>query len=210
MNGYKGAAALSSDRRICGLSHKTFIILVAAAIIIAAAALGGGLGSGLSANKATAPTLSSALPSTSSSNADTAVTAKVGTVNGSPTTLYHDCPASNNSLYSIEYSSTTYAFWKMCNSVFTNLNQGPSRVNVRVSSLNDYVNLCAAWNENNITKGNEDQVCSVVCWRYGFIDDDLLGQCFGYTTSNTTGGGFNVQSDNLCDGAAWINYQVHI
>lgn len=225
-----GAAALPSGRRICGLSRKAFVILVAAAIIIiAAAALGGGLGSGLSAKNNTtaspqqttafsALSTSSSAPGTStvssnldsivtavSSSPDSIVTAEVGTVSGSSVTLYRDCPSSNNSLYSIQYSSTTYEFRKLCNMQFVNANQPNNRVGQPASSLNDCVNLCASWNENNVTKGNADQVCSAVCWRYGFLDDDMPGQCFGYTTTNVSSGVFNVRTDAICDSAVWIN-----
>jgi hypothetical protein len=210
---------LPPEPRVCGLSRKTFWILVAAAVvIITAAALGGGLGGGLSQNKnATAssqqtPTLSTsgtsttyASASTTTPNANLIVTAEVGTVGGTPVTLYRDCPSANDSLYSVQYSSTTYEFRKMCNMQFTNNVANVNRVNQAASSLNDCINLCAAWNENNITKSNTDQVCSSVCWRYGFTDDDLPGQCFGFTSVNSSSGGLNVQFDALCDSAAWIN-----
>jgi hypothetical protein len=214
------AAVLPLGPRVCGLSRKTFWILVAAAvIIITSAALGGGLGGGLSKNKiATAspqqtPTLSTsststtyASASTTSSDANLIVTAQFGTVNGTPVTLYRDCPSTNNSLYSVQYSSTTYEFRKLCNMQLTNNVLKVNMVNQPASNLNDCINLCAAWNENNVTKGNADQACSSVCWRYGFTDnDDLPGQCFGFASTNASSGAFNIQSDALCDSAAWIN-----
>lgn len=218
------------DRRVCGLRRTTFAILVAAAVvIIAAAALGGGLGGGLSRNKtATASSqlaltfstsssltsepvsstsTTSASASTASSDSNLIVTAEVGTVSGTPVTLYRDCPSSNDSLYSVQYSSTTYEFRKLCNTVFvvSSSVQNANWVNQPTSSLNDCINLCTGWNENNVTKGNADKVCSAVCWRYGFEDDDLPGQCFGYTSNNASSGGFSAQMDDLCDAAAWIN-----
>jgi hypothetical protein len=214
------AAVLPLEPQVCGLSRKTFWILVAAAavVIITAAALGGGLGVGLSQNKNTTAspqqtsTLSTsststtyASASTTSSNANLVVTAQVGTVGGTLVTLYRDCPSTNDSLYSIQYNSTTYEFRKLCNMKFINTVQSVNRVDQPASSLNDCINLCAAWNENNVTKSNADQVCSSVCWRYGLTDDDLPGQCFGIAISNTSSGGFNVEADLLCDSAAWIN-----
>jgi hypothetical protein len=213
-----GDIRAAPEPRLCGLSRKTFWILVAAAaVIITAAALGGGLGGGLSQNKnaTTSPqqtsTISSststadASASTASSNANIIVTAQVGTVSGTSVTLYRDCPSANDSLYSVQYSSATYEFRKMCNMQFTNNIENANWVDNPVTSLNDCINLCAAWNENNVTKSNADQVCSAVCWRYGFAGDDFPGQCFGFASVNSSSGGFNVQTDATCDSAAWIN-----
>jgi hypothetical protein len=215
-NGDVRAAALPPDPRVCGLSRKTFVILVAVSVvIIAAAALGGGLGGGLSRYKNAAalsqqaPTFSTPTSPTGTTSANasiTSVTAEIGTVSGTSVTLYRDCPSSNNSLYSVQYSSTTYEFRKLCNMQFINPGvQNVDWVNQPTSNLNDCVNLCTAWNENNVTKSNADQVCSAVCWRYGFNNDDLPGYCFGFTLNNSSTGSFDVQSDPLCDSAAWIN-----
>jgi hypothetical protein len=52
---------------------------------------------------------------------------------------------------------------------------GWNAVSQRTSNLNDCINLCAAWNQNNVTKSTADQACSAVCWRNGFVNDDFLG-----------------------------------
>lgn len=36
------------------------------------------------------------------------------------------------------------------------------------------------------------------------MDDEFPGQCFGYTTQNSSSA-FIVNSEDICDSAAWIN-----
>jgi hypothetical protein len=79
-------------------------------------------------------------------------------------------------------------------------------VNQATSNLNDCINLCAAYNEINVTKSTASKVCSSVCWRNGFVNDDWPGQCFGYAGNNDSySGGYNLQADVTCDSAIWIN-----
>lgn len=201
---------LPPKSRVCGLSRRIFwICIVVAAAIVVAVALGVGLGLGLSKERSSAnvspqqmPTLSTS--STASSNANLVFTAQVGTVNGTSATLYRDCPSTNNSLYSVQYSSTTYEFRKLCNIRSPIHVQGNNWVSQPTSSLNDCINLCAAWNQNNVTNSDAGNVCSTVCWRHGFINDDWPGQCFGFTTTNTSSGSDNIP-DDICDSAIWIN-----
>lgn len=133
-------------------------------------------------------------------------TAEVGTVDGQQVTLYRDCPAANDTHYSVQLNSTTYEFRKLCNMQAVNINSITAYVNQPTTTLNDCINLCAAWNENNVTKSTQDQICSSVCWRNGFINDDHPGQCFGYMANNASSpGGFNLQADATCDSGIWIN-----
>ncbi|KAH8689005.1 hypothetical protein BGW36DRAFT_76062 [Talaromyces proteolyticus] len=210
----------SIARHICGLKRTTFWILFAAALlIITAAALGGGLGGGLShraqnteqqqtsnPSTSTTSTSSTSMSSTTSSAANPSVMAAVGTIDGQPVTLYRDCPSANDTQYSFQIDSTTYKFRKLCNMQAQVTQQHTAYVNQRTGSLNDCINLCATWNENNVTKSNAGQVCSSVCWRNGFENDDFPGQCFGYTGNNISApGGFDLQVDNTCDSGIWVN-----
>jgi hypothetical protein len=88
---------------------------------------------------------------------------------------------------------------------FTNNVLNMNFVNQPTSNLNDCINLCAAWNENNVTQSNANQVCSAVCWRNGFTNDDYPGQCFGFGSVNASSGVFNIETSTTCDSAAWIN-----
>lgn len=207
--------------RVCGLKRTTFWILVAAAIvIITAGALGGGLGGGLSRGRET--TTSSQKPSEQSppasstsstgdavrntASATATISAVVGTISGTAATLYRDCPSSNDTMYNVEYNSTTYQFRKLCNMQAVIHGDHATYVNQATSTLNDCINLCAAYNENNVTNASGNKVCSSVCWRNGFVNDDWPGQCFGYAGNNDSySGGFNLQVDVTCDSAVWIN-----
>ncbi|OKP10092.1 hypothetical protein PENSUB_4557 [Penicillium subrubescens] len=79
-------------------------------------------------------------------------------------------------------------------------------VNQAASTLNEWINLCAAYNENNVTKSTGENVCSSVCWRNGFVNNDWPGQYFGYAGGNKSySAGFNLQADITCDSAIWID-----
>jgi hypothetical protein len=206
--------------RVCGLKRTTFWILVgAAAVIITAAAVGGGLGGGLSRAKETTASsqkASESSPSTSSTSsidismniasATATISAEVGTVSGTAKTLYRDCPSSNDTFYNVEYSSTTYEFRKLCNMQAVINGDHRTFVNQATSTLNECINLCAAYNENNVTKSTGKNICSSVCWRNGFVNNDWPGQCFGYAgNNNSNSAGFNLQADITCDSAIWVN-----
>lgn len=78
-------------------------------------------------------------------------------------------------------------------------------VNQPTTSLGDCIDLCAAYNvqsQTDIAAGTSS-ICSAVCWRNTF-DTDFPGQCFGYTSQNSTGQ-FVVQQEAICASAAWIN-----
>jgi hypothetical protein len=114
--------------------------------------------------------------------------------------------STNDTFYDVEYSSMTYKFRKFCNMQAV-INGGHATcVNQATSTLNDCINICAAYNKNNVTKSTGKDVCSSVCWRNGFNNDDWPGQCFGYAGKNDSySESFNLQADVTCDSAIWIN-----
>lgn len=100
------------------------------------------------------------------------------------------------------------SFRKLCGLSYPN-DLGNTLVNVATNSLNDCINLCAAYNVQiraDIKAGKAD-VCNAVCWRNTFVNNEFPGQCFGYMSKNnrTGGDGFAVQKEAICDSAAWVN-----
>ena len=100
-------------------------------------------------------------------------------------------------------------FRKICNLSYQNSLNGFAVVNSPTTSLDDCVNLCAAYNVQNQTEiaAGESDVCNAVCWRNTFVNDEFPGQCFGYTTQNSSNA-FVVNQETICDAAAWINQVI--
>lgn len=215
-------------KRICGLAAKTFWIVAAiVAFIIIAAAVGGGVGGSLagknSDNKsaaastssqitstagtasASAPSSSSAPPTSSSVPSTTTTTASIttSTTIGPSQTLLVDCPSSNNTFYQPP-SFPTQLYTKICSLSY--LSNGINVVLQNTSSLNGCIDACANYNVQNATniKDGTSNVCNAVCWRYTIIGDDYPGTCFGFTTTNSSGG-FVYEPDLRCDSAALVN-----
>ena len=209
------------------------------ATIIIAAAIGGGLGGGLahrasstvaqeplqfSTDTASVTSLSTAPNATVLSATQnisllthTAMTTLQPTftatqVVGPTATLLRDCPASNNSLYTIQFGSrSAQEFRKSCSSSFLNADYGvgslygSNSVNIFTTSLDNCINVCASFNAFNVTANSALPPCSAVCWRNGFGNNEFPGQCFGYTTANNSGGFILNYTETICDSAAWIN-----
>lgn len=207
----------TTAKRICGLVPKIFYILVAVAIlIVVGAAVGGGVGGSLASKKNTSSSASttSAGQSATSTNATqgpitaapTTTTNPITTTStvGSSTTLILDCPSSNNTLY----SANGALFRKFCSNSLLNANS-QNVVNQPVDSLDDCINLCAGYNLSNETAiaAGKNSVCNTVCWRATITGDDFPGQCFGFTTQNSSGA-FILSGDARCDSAAWINQNL--
>ncbi|KFZ03897.1 hypothetical protein V502_10571 [Pseudogymnoascus sp. VKM F-4520 (FW-2644)] len=163
----------------------------------------------------TSPSESKSTPSKTSASKGPATPSPTSTtpsltttqIRGPSATLLSDCPSSNNTLYSVDIGSVM-SFRKLCGLSYPN-DLGSTLVNVATNSLNDCINLCAAYNVQiraDIKAGKAD-VCNAVCWRNTFDNNEFPGQCFGYTSKkNQTGGdGFAVQQESICDSAAWVN-----
>lgn len=79
-------------------------------------------------------------------------------------------------------------------------------INEKTMNLNDCIDKCAAYNkqESSEIRDGRTNVCNAICWRNTF-DTNFPGQCFGYTTQNSSSG-LGLRSEVVvCDSAAWIN-----
>lgn len=196
-------------KRICGLTKRSFwTIFVIVAIVVIAGAVGGGIGgsSNKHRNKAVESTSSVAPMPTSISTAtpSSSITISTTTIVGPSQTLLSDCPSSNNTIYSAP--STSQLFRKLCGNSFLRINGTDNCINQQTASLDACIGLCAAYNVQysaDIASAARS-VCSSVCWRATVVGDDHPGQCFGFTTFNSSGT-FVHSYDDRCNSAALIN-----
>ncbi|KUJ11646.1 uncharacterized protein LY89DRAFT_710127 [Mollisia scopiformis] len=201
---------------------QTFWILAGViGIVVVAAAVGGGVGGSLGSKstntKNAASTSTAQIASTSSSSTPSSLSSSTSTIplststitGGSPEyTLLSDCPSSNNTFYTVNVGQEM-SFRKICGAAYLNAINGGDVVNVRTLSLDDCIVECATYNFQNktaIAAGNNN-VCNSVCWRNTFTNDDFPGQCFGFTTQNSSST-FVVQNETICDSAAWIDQNI--
>jgi hypothetical protein len=221
-------------RTICGLRKRTFYIIVIAALVVIVAAIGGGVGGALASKSSNAggTTPVSASISTSASTSTPASTLSTNptrtatptpteiisttTIVGPSATLLRDCPSSNNTLYTVTSNGKTQRFRKTCDATYANAFGGDAMVVRPFASLNQCITECAAFNQRNATEIQQgtSRRCNAVCWRNDVTKRDVWpgGQCFGYTTRNTTAGDFSflVSPDpklpaTVCDGGALID-----
>ncbi|KAH7081225.1 hypothetical protein BKA63DRAFT_486976 [Paraphoma chrysanthemicola] len=227
----------SPKSTICGLRKRTFWMVLIAAIVIVAAAVGGGVGGALSSkssnntsDSSTANTGNDAAQSSSPASsqsqseartssttptptsAEPSTTVTTTTIAGPSSTILRDCPSSNYTLYDVTLGDTTMSFRKACSRSFLNANGIESAFGRPVASLNECINLCAAYNVNNRTQIQQgsSRICNSVCWRNTFdqINDWPGGMCFGYTSQNSSGTfRYRVPDETRCDGAALINQE---
>jgi hypothetical protein len=220
-----GNAPPPDSKRICGLASRTFWVLAGViGIVVVAAAVGGGVGGALasksthtesttstssiqSAGSTQGASASSSSPSSSPSSPTNAVALSTSTITGgSPEiTLLSDCPSSNNTLYTVNVGQDM-SFRKVCGASYLNALNAGDVVNVRTLSLDDCIVECATYNIQNKTEiaAGQSNVCNAVCWRNTFTNDEFPGQCFGFTTQNSSSN-FVVKSESICDSAAWID-----
>ncbi|RSL73034.1 hypothetical protein CEP53_000878 [Fusarium sp. AF-6] len=209
-------------KRICGLSPKRFWIIVVVVILITGAVIGGAVG-GTQTNKsksnddtpnspastnAEQATTEQATTEPTKTSTSTTASLSTRTLIGPSQTLYRDCPSSNDTIYSA-LGSSNYLFRKRCNVGFAG--SPDNVVNIPATSLDDCIDKCATYNENNKTEiaSRESNVCNSVCWRHRVTGDDWPGQCFGSTIQNSTSSGFPVDEDQIeCDSGAWINQEI--
>jgi hypothetical protein len=221
------------SQRICGLRRRTFWIALGVALIVVAAAVGGGVGGALalksSRNNASAPQseLASATPTPTSSQTSASISitsaptstpiiaSSVSNVTttevvGASTTLLRDCPSSNNTLYDVTHGDAKMSFRKDCETSIVAIKGSSAFRGTVVQSLNDCIDLCAAYNINNKTQiaSGSSSVCNSVCWRNTFekINDLPGGMCFGFTAQNSSGSiQYTQPAETRCDSAALIN-----
>lgn len=213
------------QRQILGLKPKRFWSTAAVTLVVIAAAVGGGVGGALSqrdtsrtpaattnnAPAGAAPTTASSTPTSlsngpvTSSPTTTAPSLTTTEVPGPTTTLLRDCPSSNNTIYDVTFGGQERLFRKICNMAYLNT-INTEVINEKTMNLNDCIDKCAAYNkqESSEIRDGRTNVCNAVCWRNTF-DTNFPGQCFGYTTQNSSNG-FELRSEVVvCDSAAWIN-----
>jgi hypothetical protein len=211
-----GGIPPADKKRMCGLAPRTFYILFAVVcLVVIAAAVGGGVGGSLASKKSTSTPPGSPASTTTNDNgtqglitvAPSSTTASISltTTIGPSTTLISDCPSSNNTVY----SANGALFRKICGNSFQNSNGIDAVVNQPTALLNDCINMCASYNLANKSAilAGTNKLCSAVCWRATITGDDFPGQCFGYTTQNSSGN-FLLSGDVKCNSAAWINIDL--
>lgn len=220
-----GNAPPPDSKRICGLASRTFWVVAGViGIVVVAAAVGGGVGGALASKSTHAESTtstssmqsvgstqgasaSSSSPSSSPSSPTNAVALSTSTITGgSPEyTLLSDCPSSNNTLYTVNVGQDM-SFRKVCGGSYLNALNAGDVVNLRTPSLDDCIVECATYNIQNKTAiaAGQSNVCNAVCWRNTFTNDEFPGQCFGFTTQNSSSN-FVVKSESICDSAAWID-----
>jgi hypothetical protein len=184
------------ERTICGLQRRTFWIVAIVAIIVVAAAAGGGIGGALAtksssksndANDAGAgagAARQSPPPETSIStsiaptptSAQSSTTITTTSIVGPTSTIYRDCPSSNGSLYDVTLGDTKMSFRKACEISYLNSNGIDNAYGKPVKSLNECIDLCAAFNINNKTQiaAGTSRICNAVCWRNTFALDSQV------------------------------------
>jgi hypothetical protein len=211
-----------APQTICGLQKRTFWIVIVVVVITVASAVGGAVGGALATRRSgeTSETSSTRVPMTSMQPSSTAplstqtvsTTTIVGPAYSPQPTLLRDCPSSNDTLHSVTYGNTSYQFRKLCNGGYQNFGNLDSHVQGVVGSLDECIDMCAKYNQNNRTEiqTGRDPICNSVCWRNSFADTDWEGgHCFGFTTRNITMNGQTVfsvgKNGENCDSAALIN-----
>lgn len=152
--------------------------------------------------QSTTTTTATGTQSTSSSGTKTAIYGPSGSV------IYRDCPTSDNTLYTSS-EEPPWQWRKFCdNTTFTSANVGVQSVNTFAVDLDTCIDMCVKSNVDGASTiaAGEQQTCNAMCWRNGVENDDYPGQCFGFTTANsTTTGEFQFRDDWKCDSAGWIN-----
>lgn len=151
--------------------------------------------SSLSLTASIGPSLLSSTTSTPTMEPKISVTAT--TIVGPTSTIVRDCPSSNDTLYDVTLGNTKMSFRKECGISIVGTGVNQNAVVKVVSSLDECIDLCAAYNINNRTRiaAGTDKVCNTVCWRNTFdkINDWPGGMCFGFAGQNTTDNTFKYK-----------------
>ncbi|KAI1362735.1 hypothetical protein F5Y08DRAFT_329897 [Xylaria arbuscula] len=191
-----------SHLTIFGLNRSTFWIIFAVSTFVIIGAIVGGVAGGLlSRNDSNSGTNTSASLTSSYLSSSPSLTPTVSTPTNTtstvilPTaTLLRDCPSSNGTLFDVAMGSEEpLIFRKFCTAGLRHVINSIDVTNEATQSLNDCINACVDYNIANktaIATGN-NQTCNAVCWRNTDQLDNINqipGQCFGFTTGNTSSG----------------------
>lgn len=139
------------ERRICGLTPRVFYVLLAVGVlIIIGAGVGGGVGGVLASHSSSNPKSSSSSGSATSFASSTSTITPTQTTStnqaasittteivGPTSTLYRDCPSSNDTLYSVSFGSDEYIYRKYCS--ISLVDDGTNVVNEATTDLDSYV-----------------------------------------------------------------------
>lgn len=214
-------------KHVCGLRSRLFwTLLIVITVVIVGAAVGVGVGVSLarrpqSAELGSPPSPTSFVSTSSTSSVSTSLSSSASVVPtttttqstsvtttsivGPSSTLYRDCPSSNNQLHDVTLGSKTYMFRKFCNTVLVSSSNDNTLVNLDTSDLNTCINRCALYNDENGSKiAASGKPCNTVCW-WNSLDTQLPGRCWGFTTRNSSAGDFQFEQNVICDSAGWIN-----
>lgn len=167
-----GPSESGARKRVCGLAPRLFwIVLSIIAVVMVGAAVGVGVGVSLAnrSQSVESPSASStsALSTTSISPDSTGSSLMIGgtptstttqsisvsttSIVGPSTTLYRDCPSSDNTLHDITLGERTYTFRKFCSTVLLTIGDN-SLVNQPTTDLNTCINKCALYNHQNASE----------------------------------------------------------
>jgi hypothetical protein len=168
----EGHRKANARKHVCGLTAGLFwIVLIVITVVIVGAAVGVGVGVSLarrsqsvesspaSSNPSNPPASTSPITTSLSSIATSSFTHTTTTLQSTPvtttpivgpsSTLYRDCPSSENTIHDITLGSKTYMFRKFCNTVLVTISNGNNLVNQATTDLNTCINKCALYNDAN-------------------------------------------------------------
>lgn len=167
-----GPSESGTGKRVCGLAPRLFWILLSIiAVVMIGAAVGVGVGVSIANRSQSAESSSSSSTSALSTTSDppastgsslimsstptptTTQSTSVTTTSivGASTTLYRDCPSSDNTLHDITLGEKTYTFRKFCSTVLLTIGDN-SLVNQATTDLNTCINKCALYNYQNASE----------------------------------------------------------
>jgi hypothetical protein len=222
---------VQKPKTICGLRRRPFWAAFIVAMIVLVAAVGGGIGGALAskssshgstieantpqAEPTSSPAPSSLLapsqtPTPASTSAESKASITTATIVGPTSSILRDCPSSNDTIYDVTLGDTKMSFRKECEISLVNANGNENAVIKVVPSLNDCIDLCAAYNINNRTQiaAGTSKICNTVCWRntYDKNNDWAGGMCFGFASQNSSGTfRYRLPAETRCDSAVMIN-----
>ena len=220
----------SRARRICGRRTNSCLIILLVTLIALGAVIGGAVGGTLGGEHSSldisdpspTPTLANHLSTTTptattttiamtplppsagtSSTTGTVITLSITTTTlANPTyTLLRDCPSSDNMIETVDAGISKFAFRKACGTTY--LGSSLDGINVPLASLDECIQQCGQWNENEHRNASGALTqCDAVNWR-NTLDDEFPGQCFGITNGGSVPQIDYTQSNP--DGALWLN-----
>lgn len=168
-----GHRKADTRKHVCGLRAGLFwTVLIVITVVIVGAAVGIGVGVSLARRSesvdssspsstsvmspASTSPISTGLSSSASVTPTTTTTQSTSvtttSIVGPSSTLFRDCPSSDNTTHDVTLGSKTYIYRKFCNTVLTGNKNGVSIVNQATIDLNTCINRCALHNDENASE----------------------------------------------------------